>query len=77
MNYMKDLIKKILRENLEGKILAGCDNFPKGTNDHNWCIFAQRNLNLSMKKVKDSVEKYKRDVLTDQGKIKKAKQGPI
>jgi len=64
---MRDLIRRVLKEEVSNKYSTGCEFFPKNSTDYRWCKFAENKLSKTTKKAKLAIERYKKDYLSDYG----------
>jgi len=62
---MRNIIKKILKEQFKSYELTGCDYFDKKSYDYRWCkAVAEKSLMRNTTIAKRAIEKYKKEILS-------------
>lgn len=62
---MRDLIKKVLKEQIQAKELTGCDYLDKNSYDYKWCKgIAEKSLRINTVTASNAIKKYKNEFLS-------------
>lgn len=60
---MRDLIRRIIREQILPRELTGCNYFDKNSYDYKWCKFAENSLSKNRIVAYNAIKDYKNDFL--------------